>query len=376
MILYLALGIIGTLILLITAFVNLSPQFGAKPSGKRLERIEQSKNYRDGKFVNLSTVKDEFGFGDYMKFLPKLIKGSPNSAPNWSIPVRKRTREEASKNIDSATTITWFGHSAILLRIDGYNLLIDPMFGNVPAPASFLGGSRFNDTLPIVVPDLPYIDAVLISHDHYDHLDYGSIVQLKDNVGHFYVPLGVGAHLEQWGVSEDKITELDWWEEVTFKSLTFVATPAQHFSGRALSDKMKTLWMSWVIKGKKHKIYFSGDSGYFEGFREIGENYGPFDMSMIECGQYNELWTDIHIFPEKTAQAHIDLRGKVLMPIHWGAFALSTLHDWDEPVRRLSKKAAALNITLTTPMIGEEIFLDASYPNRTWWNNDKSTKEE
>ncbi len=368
MIALIILGFILIDFIIVVMFISFSPQFGEKSKGERLKKIERSKNYRNGKFINQHKIKDKFNFQDYMKFIPKLMKGgTPNSSPKFLLPVKPINEEAFAKINDTITSITWFGHSALFIKIDGCKILLDPMLGKVPSPVSFFGRSRFNKTLPISINDLPFIDAVIISHDHYDHLDYGSIKQLKDKVGHFYVPLGVGAHLIRWGVSENKITELDWWEKASFKDLTFVATPSQHFSGRGINDKMKTLWVSWVIIGKKHRIFFSGDSGYFIGFKEIGEKYGPFDITMIECGQYNELWSNIHIFPEQTAQAHLDLRGKVLMPIHWGAFALSTLHDWDESIIRVSKAAAELNINITTPMIGEEVILDTQLPNSKWW---------
>ena len=244
------------------------------------------------------------------------------------------------------------------------------MLGNAYGPVTFMPKSkRFGNSMPVSVKDLPEIDAVLITHDHYDHLDYRTIKQLKGKVEHYFVPLGVASHLISWGVDEKIITELDWWEEVKYKDLTLVSTPAQHFSGRGLMDKFSTLWMSWVIKGKKHNIYFSGDSGYFDGFKQIGKKYGPFDLTMIECGQYSEIWPNLHLFPEYTVQAHLDLRGKVLLPLHWGTLLLSPSHDWDEPLERLFKKAEELDIQLTTPMIGQTILLDSEYSNSKWWRN-------
>lgn len=365
---YILLGLILVFVIAVMGFINFAPQFGAKASGKRLEKMQQSNNFIDGKFFNVHEIKDKFTFSDFLKFFPEMIKGGhPGSSPDYLIPVIKQTGEEVAGLPDTITSIIWFGHSALLLKIDGNNILLDPMFGDVPAPADFLGRSRFNKTLPISIEELPCIDAVLISHDHYDHLDYGSIIKLKEKVGHFYAPLGVGAHLEKWGILEEKISELYWWEQANFNGLSFISTPAQHFSGRNLGDRNKTLWTSWVIKGKKHRVFFSGDTGYFNGFKEIGDKYGPFDITLFECGQYNELWAALHSFPEETAQAHLDLKGKVLMPIHWGAFALSTLHAWDEPIKRISKIAAQKNIKLTTPRIGEEVKLDSRLPDSEWW---------
>jgi L-ascorbate metabolism protein UlaG (beta-lactamase superfamily) len=241
------------------------------------------------------------------------------------------------------------------------------MLGDTPAPHPWLGSKRYNPTLPLAIEKLPHLDAVVISHDHYDHLDYGSIVKLKDKVDRFYVPLGVAAHLVRWGVPSDSITELNWWEEQNVDGFTFICTPARHFSGRGLFDGFQTLWASWVIKTTNTSIYFSGDSGYGPHFKEIGEKYGPFDLTMLECGQYNERWTDIHMMPEETVQASVDLKSKLLMPIHWGAFTLA-LHSWADPVDRVTFTAHKLNIPITTPRLGEPVLLhQAEFPDDEWW---------
>jgi len=211
------------------------------------------------------------------------------------------------------------------------------------------------------------IDAVLLSHDHYDHLDYGSIVKLRNKVKHFFVPLGVGAHLARWGVDPTKISEHDWWDEVQFEGLTLASTPARHFSGRSLKDRDTTLWCSWVIVGPEARVFFSGDSGYGPHFAEIGEKYGPFDLTLIECGQYDARWAAIHMLPEESVQAHLDVQGKVMMIVHWAAFTLG-LHDWTDPVERVSKAAEAQNIRFSTPKIGETVIIGAAeYPASIWW---------
>jgi L-ascorbate metabolism protein UlaG (beta-lactamase superfamily) len=204
------------------------------------------------------------------------------------------------------------------MEMDGKKIFLDPMLGSVPAPHPLLGSKRFNDTLPMPIEDLPDLDAILISHDHYDHLDYGSIQKLSERTGHFFVPLGVGAHIREWGVPDEKITEMDWWEEVNFEGITLVSTPARHFSGRGVLDRYSSLWCSWVIKGNEKAIFFGGDSGYDKSFKEIGKKYGPFDFAMLECGQYDEQWPDIHMMPQETVQANIGLKSNLLMPIHWG----------------------------------------------------------
>ncbi len=222
-------------------------------------------------------------------------------------------------------------------------------------------------TFLLPIEKLPYIDAVVLSHDHYDHLDYESIIKLKDKVGHFYVPLGVSAHLIEWGVDPDKITELDWWKEVNVEGFTFICTPARHFSGRSLFNGFTTLWASWIVRTENSNVFFSGDSGYGPHFKEIGKRYGPFDFVMLECGQYNELWKDIHMMPEQTVQAAIDLNGKLMMPIHWGAFTLA-MHPWTDPIIRVTASAHERHVAITTPKIGEPVLLQQPvFPHSEWW---------
>jgi L-ascorbate metabolism protein UlaG (beta-lactamase superfamily) len=209
---------------------------------------------------------------------------------------------------------------------------------------------------------------MVISHDHYDHLDYGSIQKLKGKTKLFYVPLGVGAHFREWGVKPEQIVEFNWWEEESVEGLKFVFTPARHFSGRGLTNRFSTLWGSWVIQSKNENVFFSGDSGYGVHFKKIGDKFGPFDFAMIECGQYDEKWADIHMTPEESAQAGVDLKTKVAMPIHWGAFSLA-LHTWTDPVERIIKTAEELNLPLITPAIGDVVHLDSTIQKtvNNWW---------
>ena len=359
-------------------FINFSPQFGAKTTGVNYERIKSSKNFKNGKFRNIekTAIMTKMDLTSLFKYF---IKG--NTVPNFTIPIEKSYSIKSddldttvvNNNLDSYkqksnVKVTWFGHSALLLEVNNRKILLDPMLGKIPAPHPWLGSKRFNEELPMKIEDIPQIDAVLISHDHYDHLDYWSITKIKDKVKMFYVPLGIAAHLKSWGVDESRIIELDWWEEAEFQELTFVSTPSRHFSGRGLFNKDSTLWCSWVIKNENTKIFFSGDGGYSKTFKEIGEKFGPFDLTLLECGQYDEGWSEIHMMPEETVQAHIDLRGKLLMPIHWGAFKLS-IHPWQEPVERLLLKANPLKVKITTPMIGEPITLGKSVPSSKWWKN-------
>jgi L-ascorbate metabolism protein UlaG (beta-lactamase superfamily) len=249
------------------------------------------------------------------------------------------------------------------------------MFSEIPAPANFLGGSRFTKEIPFTLDQLEQVDVVLISHDHYDHLDYPSIQALSQKTKQFLVPLGIGAHLERWGVAKEKIQELDWWEEHRFEEIQFAFTPAQHFSGRALNDRFHTLWGSWVIVGPKDRIFFSGDSGYAPHFKQIGEQYGPFDISFMEAGQYNKLWPDVHMFPDQTYQAAKDINAKAVMPIHWAAFSLST-HPWQEPAERLQSNAESDTLKVIIPQIGEIVRLDyiADRVNDPWWTQIQEPK--
>lgn len=355
--------IIGTLVLGISIFLNASPQFGASKKAIRTKKVINSVNYTDGGFTNSeeTAVMTEFKFSTLNEYFKK-----GNKEPHKPIPVQKLTGDHFDNIPDSVTRITWFGHSAVLLEISGKIIFLDPMLGMVPAPIAWAGPKRFNPELPAKIEALPFIDIVLISHDHYDHLDYGSILKLKEKVGKFIVPLGVGAHLLSWGVEADKISELDWWDRKSEDGLTFISTPARHFSGRGLFDRNCTLWCSWVIENEKDKIFFSGDGGYGEHFKEIGNKYGPFDLCMLECGQYNEQWKQIHMLPEELPQAQRDLGGKLFMPIHWGAFKLA-LHNWTDPLDRLINLKSVEDIKMTTPVVGQSFILGESYPASKWW---------
>ena len=358
--------IIGLIIILTILFISYSPQFGKGITKE--QRIEFSKleNYKNGAFENehLSPMNI-----NYWKNFKELTRKAPNRKPNKNILVEKIDSIEIENHNKDITYLTWFGHSTFLLEMEGKKILIDPMFGAVPAPHPLLGNKRYSRELPIEIEQLPFIDAVILSHDHYDHLDYESIQKLKGKVGRYFTPLGLGNHLVEWGVSKEKITELNWWGSVEFDSINLVCTPARHFSGRGLSDRATTLWCSWVIKGGKDNIFFSGDSGYDTHFKEIGEKYGPFDISLMECGQYNDDWKLLHMMPEETVQASIDLKSKLALPIHWGGFTLA-FHDWTDPVERMIKKAQELNLPVTTPRIGQPILLgNDTFPTEKWWKN-------
>ena len=360
--------ILGLVILIGTIFMNVSPEFGGSPSNLDKEEYQKTGHYNDGVFVNIQETTMDMGWDSIKSLLSETIEGGPNKRPDFDIPVLRVTPSDLEQY--SATRLIWFGHSAFLLQMDGKNILLDPMLGDVPSPHPLLGTDRFSKELPIEIADLPEIDAIIISHDHYDHLDYGSIEQLKSKTKMFFVPLGVGAHFKSWGIDAKQIVEMDWWQSNSLDGLTISFTPSRHFSGRGIFDRNTTLWGSWIIKGKSDNIYFSGDGGYGPHFKEIGEKFGPFDLALMECGQYNPKWGQIHMMPEQTAQAGKDVQAKTIMPMHWGAFTLA-LHTWTDPVERVLRKSEALNLPVITPKIGEEIYVtqDGSRYHETWWEN-------
>lgn len=353
--------IIFLIIVLLGCALSLAyaPQFGS--AGKN-NRIMQSVNFKDSKFHNTHSVGVSSSGRGIFKATLDYFTGQQQREPEAALPSQQLSVDQLGKSQE--LRITWLGHSTNLIEIDSQIILTDPVFGERVSPFSFMGPKRFASELPIQPQNLPQLDAVIISHDHYDHLDYRTILELKDKTKKFYVPLGVGGHLKHWGISEEKIIELDWWESHNTGSLNIVATPSQHFSGRGLI-RNKTLWASWVIEGKTEKVFFGGDSGYFDGFKTIGNKYGPFDITLLESGAYNKAWADIHMIPEQTVQAHIDLQGKLLLPIHWAKFNLS-LHAWTEPIERLLVAAEKAGVQVTTPLQGEQIVLQ-SPPLRHWW---------
>lgn len=356
-------SIVGVLIIAGLLFLHFSPQFGQKLTSDQQKEFAKLDNFKTGKFQNLHKSPMEINF---WKALKEMTKKAPNRNPSQEIDVQTIDSATLAKN-DTSTQVFWFGHSTFLIIMDGKKILIDPVFSTTPSPVSFLGPKRYAKNLPISMEELPFIDAVIISHDHYDHLDYATIKNIKHKAGQFFTPLGVKNHLVAWGVAADKVTALNWWDTVAFDHIQLVCTPARHFAGRGLLDRSTTLWSSWIIKGHKDNIFFSGDSGYDIHFKEIGDKYGPFDLSLMECGQYNEDWKYLHMMPEETAQAAADLNSKLTMPIHWGAFSLA-YHDWTDPVERMKIKAHELNVSVATPQIGEPLLLgNHTYPTSNWW---------
>ncbi|MED3038662.1 hypothetical protein CBR56_10030 [Bacillus thuringiensis] len=314
------------------------------------------------KFINQIHTDVSFKPKDIIGLMTDYLKMKTKLRPIKNLPIVL-----SNKDNESLESVTWFGHSASLLKIEGKKLLLDPMFGDASSPFPLFNSKRYSGTFSLEREDLQEIDAIIISHNHYDHLNYKSIMQLKDRAKHFYVPTGVAQYLIKWGVSPNKISEHNWWDEITFDNIKLVCAPARHFSGRSMTDRDCSLWCSWLILGQETKIFFSGDSGYAPHFKEIGDKYGPFNLTLMECGQYDPRWSAIHMLPEETIQAHIDVQGELLLPIHWGAFTLA-LHEWSDPVERVTKEANRLGVKITTPQIGESITLKSTnYPSTAWW---------
>ena len=358
-----AVGVTMASILLASCSVIMGPQFGRAPENASLKRMTSSPNYRGERFNNMVVLDQPERSKSTWNALYDWIALRSERVPQQDLPVQSL---KSLRVADGNTNVTWMGHSTILIEIDGKTIMTDPVFSDHASPYSWLPPKSFYESMPIALDEIDWLDFVVISHDHYDHLDQPSIVALADKVGLFVVPLGVGSHLEFWGVESERIIELDWWQKTKVDSLTFTATPAQHFSGRTFTDGKKTLWAGWAIQGRDENIFFSGDSAYFPGFKQIGDRLGPFDLTLIECGAYNEAWSDVHMFPEQTAQAHQDLNGDVLLPIHWGRFDLA-LHPWAEPIERLRIAAGEKAIELTQPRIGERFALQGELPKTAWW---------
>ena len=341
----------------------MSKVFGKLPTGKRLHRIKQSPNYKDGVFSNLSPTPVMAEDASFRKILKDYYKKPKTTEPPAPLPSVKTNLKNLSGD---STTIVWFGHSSYFIHTKGKNILVDPVFSKSASPFSFMV-KAYKGTDVYHTDDFPELDLVILTHDHYDHLDYNSVRKLKSKTKKFLVSLGVASHLEFWGVDKNIIMEMDWWEEAEiFPGIKITAAPARHFSGRGIR-RGKTLWSSFILKTADENLYLGGDSGYDSHFKMIGEKHGPFDIAILECGQYNPNWKNIHMMPEETAQAALDLGAKILMPVHWGKFTLS-LHPWNDPVIRLKKNAAALGVNVTTPMIGEPVVIGKSYQEQEWWN--------
>ncbi|KDM90392.1 MBL fold metallo-hydrolase [Photobacterium galatheae] len=334
-------------------------------SAEMTETAETSDHFYAGSFHN-SQKKQQPGLKKTLGILGRyLTEKRVDIAPSGALPVMPLSREQLDALSDDEVHVVKLGHSSVLLKVQGAYWLLDPVFSERASPFSFLGPKRFHPT-PISIEALPPIERVLISHNHYDHLDKAAVKKLAAKTTEFLVPLGVDASLKKWGVSEEKIRTFDWWQEHQHGETLVVFTPTQHFSGRSLTDGNQTLWGSWVIHTPDTRLYFSGDSGYFDGFQAIGKKYGPFDLTLMETGAYDKDWASVHMTPEESAQAHLDLQGKVMMPIHNGTFDLA-FHAWYEPLERVSEAARIRGIALSTPVFGQPVTAKQIPETGAWW---------
>ncbi len=342
------------------------PQFGARMSGARLERAKANPQYRDGRFVNLQPEAPTrlAALGDY---IVRQFSGSEVREPPAPLPVMAVDKAVlAAAPAPSGLRAFWIGHASTYVELDGLRLLLDPVFAERVSPLP-VGPRRFHPP-PIALADLPTIDAVLISHDRYDHLDMETVRHLAARGTRFFVPLGIGAHLERWGVPPTQIEEMEWWQQRLLRGVQIVCTPTRHYSGRALSDRSATLWSSWSVVGPQHRFFYSGDTGYGAHFQEIGARLGPFDIAFVKIGAYGPgaSWVDIHMPPEQAVQAFRDVRGKRMFPVHWSTFNLA-YHDWDEPIRRTAAEARRTGVDLVTPRLGEWVDTDREFRSTAWW---------
>lgn len=339
--------------------------FGARPDPARLATVARQSRYVDGRFANLAAPPLPSGiprpgyaeafFGGQRRRPPGPLQFRDPSA-TWKSPHERGVR------------VTWLGHSTLLIEVDGARVLTDPIWSERASPSSLVGPRRFH---PPAVPlaALPKLDAVLISHDHYDHLDMATVEALAARGVPFFVPLGVADHLRRWGVPESQVVELDWWGEARVTpAVTLVATPSRHYSGRSLGERNTTLWASWVIRGAHHRAYFSGDTGLMPQFEEIGRREGPFDVVMLEVGAFHPSWGDIHLGPDNALEAHRMLGGGPLLPIHWSTFNLAP-HPWDEPLERLAQLARERGVPLLTPKLGAPLVVGDALPFDPWWRD-------
>jgi L-ascorbate metabolism protein UlaG (beta-lactamase superfamily) len=349
-----------------------SKQFGGKITKDLFEQYKQSPNWNNGKFQNIEDTSLHISLSKMPGIIYRQFTGKAEREPSKPLPVKPLNKTTFLQESETPKMV-WYGHSVLLLRLHGKTLLIDPMLGPNASPIAPIATKRFSNNTLDLIDDLPEIDLLLLTHDHYDHLDYESIQKLKAKIKQYYVALGVKRHLVRWGISPDTITEFDWWDATYFNDIHITFTPTRHFSGRGISDRQKSLWGGWVFKTPKHNLWFSGDGGYGKHFKTIGEKLGPFDIAWMECGQYNEHWHQIHMYPEESIQAAIDANATTVMPVHWAGFTLAP-HHWKEPVERFVAAAKQAAMEYFVPELGEVVELQemisgnhSQTVTKEWW---------
>lgn len=357
--------IILSLLTTIVYFFLQQPKFGKRPSGGQLEKISLSPNYKNGQFQNLSHTPDITDGATYFTVLKEFFfDKSKRNKPGNTLPSKKINllTLAAEENI-----LVWFGHSSYFMQVDGKTFLVDPVLSGSASPIAFTTRG-FKGTDVYNIEDFPTIDYLFITHDHWDHLDYATVVKLKPNIKKIITGLGTGTHLQRWGFDENSIIEKDWNQSIPLDAgFSVNTTPGRHFSGRTFK-RNGAIWMSFVLTTPTMKIFIGGDSGYDTHFKIIGDEHGPFDLAILECGQYNRYWKHIHMMPEEVVQAAIDLGAALLLPVHWAKFSLS-LHAWDEPIKRVTAEAIKRNVAVVTPLIGEAVHLQHPSLQTDWWEN-------
>jgi L-ascorbate metabolism protein UlaG (beta-lactamase superfamily) len=335
------------------------PQFGGKFEGARLERMRRSPQFIDGRFQNIPPQDTDTAL---LKTI-RLYRQGQIREPQFEVPVVAVTPQSLRVPASRELRAAWLGHSTVMVEMDGVRIMTDPVLSDVVSPIP-IGPKRLHRA-PIALEELAGVDAAVISHDHYDHLDMKTVQQLAKGGTHFFTGLGAGAHLERWNVPAAQIHEMDWWESATVKGVQIVCTPARHYSGRKRMDN-STLWASWVVRGAQRSVYYSGDTGYAPHFREIRQRLGAMDLTVIKVGAYGETWLDIHMDPESAVRAHGDLGGTTLLPVHWATFNLA-YHSWDEPIVRTLAAAQKSGASVITPRPGEPFMFGQPFRNEPWW---------
>jgi L-ascorbate metabolism protein UlaG (beta-lactamase superfamily) len=359
-------GVVAMCVVAVLSAPLFIDSFGGRVQGQRLERARATGHHRDGQFQNL--VPTALLRGGYWDMVKRQFGGSEQRVPAQAVPIEARTAADYQTVPRSGLRATWIGHASTLIEIDGKRVLTDPVWSERCSPVSFVGPRRFHAP-PIPLDQLPPIDAAVISHDHFDHLDMDTVKALAARGTTILVPLGIGAHLEAWKIPAERFVELDWWQSRQVAGLTFTSTPSRHYSGRFLGRGNTTLWTSWAIVGPQHRVYFSGDTGYAPTFAEIGAKLGPFDLTVVKVGAYGENWPEIHVTPEEAVRIHADVRGRVMLPVHWGTFNLA-YHRWNEPADRIWTAAREAGVSLVVPRPGqwfEPAEVTAGGEITTWW---------
>lgn len=339
-------------------------RFGKMPAGERLLKIKQSSNFKDGAFQNQSVTPNFTGGATYTKVLKQVLFGRPKrSKPTDKILSVKTDLLALQPN---ENCLVWFGHSSYFMQVDGKRFLVDPVFSGSAAPFAFMTRA-FNGTDRYVTDDMPFIDYLLITHDHYDHLDYKTVQKLIPKVGTIITGLGTGEHLEHWGYDPARMIEMDWNQQIELEpGFSLYSVPGRHFSGRWFK-RNQALWTSFVLQTPGQKIFIGGDSGYDKHFAEIGNTFGGFDIAILENGQYNVYWNHIHLMPDEILKAAKDLKAKRILPVHSSKFALGP-HEWDEPLKLITENNKTEKLNIITPMIGEKVNLDDPAQEFTkWW---------